>query len=128
VVAAYLLFRGSGAKPEELPQHSDQPPEMPSASPSPSPSLAPSPAPAPATQAGPSAESLADELQRSLDRQRLWAKVEVAGSIVEVTSQSCADAAIKPVIDAAAPRLKAAGTSRLRCRDESGTVVFTRDL
>jgi len=130
VVAAYFLFRGGGPKPEQPPPVSDQPPAMPS-SPSPGPSPTPTPNPsAPSAQApsGPSAESLAVELQRALDHQRLWSRVEVAGAVVEITSQSCSDPAIKPVIDAAATRLKAAGTSRLRCRDESGTVVFTRDL
>jgi len=129
VVAAYFLFRGGGAKPEELPPVPDQPPAMP-ATPlqGPGPTPTPSVAPTPAAPTGPSADSLAVELQRALDRQRLWSRVEVAGAVVEVTSESCGDAALKPVIDAAAARLKAAGTSRLRCRDESGTVVFTRDL
>ena len=128
VLAAYFLFRGSAAKPNEPPRISDQPPALPE-SPTPSPSPGPSPSAAPTSApTGPSAESVASDLQRSLDHLRLWAKVEVSGAVVEVTSQSCADAAIKPVIDAAASRFKAAGTSRLRCRDESGTVVFTRDL
>lgn len=84
------------------------------------------PSPSPATTPHP--EAAAGELERTLKHMHLWATVDVRGSTVDVRSGSCSDTAIKPVIDAAAPRLKAAGLVQLRCLEQSGTVVFTRGL
>ena len=74
------------------------------------------------------ADAVAARLERRLKHLHLWATVDVGSTIVDVRSDSCGDPAIKPVIDSAAPRFKAAGLTRLRCLEESGTVVFTRDL
>ena len=83
---------------------------------------------APAPPSVPSADSVASGLERTLKRQRLWANVSVSGSRVEVRSGSCSDPAIQAPIAEAAPALKAAGLTSLRCVEESGSVVFTREL
>jgi hypothetical protein len=73
-------------------------------------------------------EDVASELERTLKRMHLWATVEVGSSTVDVRSGSCSDPAIKPVLDSAAPRFKKAGLTRLRCLEDSGAVVFSREL
>jgi hypothetical protein len=84
--------------------------------------------PAPQAAAGPSPQVLASALDRSLKRAHLWSTVEVVGDHVDVRSSSCSDAAMRPALDVAAPQFKAAGLTRLRCLEQSGTVVFQRDL
>ncbi len=73
-------------------------------------------------------DDVAAGLERTLQRQRLWSKVSVSGSRVEVRSGSCSDQAIQAPIAEAAPAFKAAGLTSLRCVEESGSVVFTREL
>ncbi len=87
-------------------------------------------APAPATNqpSAPSPDAVAADLERTLQRQRLWAKVSVVGSRIDVRSGSCSDQAIQAPIAQAASALKAAGLTSLRCVEESGSVVFTREL
>lgn len=77
---------------------------------------------------GPAPETIASELSRTLDKQRLWSTVTVAGSRVDVRSGSCGDPAMQAPIAAAAPSFKAAGLTTLRCVEQSGAVVFTREL
>lgn len=90
---------------------------------------APAPAAAGRSAAAPMpADAVAARLERRLKRLHLWATVDVGSTVVDVRSDSCSDPAIKPVIDSAAARFKAAGLTRLRCMEESGTVVFSRDL
>jgi hypothetical protein len=81
-----------------------------------------------AKPAGPSPDDVASQLEKTLQRQRLWSKVSVIGSRVDVRSGSCSDQAIQAPIAAAAGGLKAAGLTSLRCVEESGSVVFTREL
>ena len=88
-------------------------------------------APAPPTTtrpAAPSPDDVASDLERTLQRQQLWSKVSVIGSRVEVRSNSCSDQAIQGPITAAAASFKAAGLTSLGCVEESGSVVFTREL
>lgn len=85
-------------------------------------------APAAAAPIGPSASQIAADLERTLKRQRLWSTVTVIGERVEVRSGSCADPAMAPVLDTAAPGFKAAGLTKLRCLEQSGAVVTDRDL
>ena len=83
----------------------------------------------PESQPGPMpADAVAAQLEQRLKHLHLWATVEVGTSTVDVRSDSCSDPAIQPVIAPAIPRFKAAGLTRLRCVEESGTIVFTRDL
>ena len=70
----------------------------------------------------------ARDLERALKNQRLWADVEVVGSSVEVTSGSCRDENMIPMVDAARTALRNAGLTRLRCRENNGAVVFEREL
>lgn len=102
------------------PEESAQP-EPPTTDPSAAaPTLAPTKRPAP--------EPLAADLERSLKRARLWSTVTTIGDRVEVRSGSCADPQMKTAVDSAASLFKAAGLTRLRCVEQSGTVVFSRDL
>jgi hypothetical protein len=84
-------------------------------------------APSPAHQ-GPSPETLAGQLQHTLQHARLWSTVTVVGDRVDVRSSACSDPAMKPALDAAADSFKTAGLARLRCVEESGSVVIDRDL
>lgn len=77
---------------------------------------------------GPSPDAIANDVQNALRRQRLWSSVTLSGSRVDVRSGSCGDPALKATLDAAAPQFKAAGLTTLRCVEQSGAVVFTRDL
>jgi len=77
---------------------------------------------------GPDPTTLAATLQQDLKRQRLCATVTVSGSRVDVRSGSCADPAMGPTLDGAAPGFKAAGLTKLRCVEQSGRVVSDRDL
>jgi hypothetical protein len=95
---------------------------------------APQPALAPAvtdTQVAPKApapEIVASELARTLGRQRLWSTVTVTGSRVEIRGGSCSDPAIEAPITDASRAFKAAGLTTLRCVEQSGAVVFSREL
>jgi len=84
------------------------------------------PAPAPAPTRAPAAE--AASLQVALRKQRLWSTVEVTGTRVDVRTSSCAEPAMGPTIDARADGLRSTGLTRLRCMEQSGRVVFERDL
>lgn len=87
------------------------------------------PAPSPSTApSGPNPNITAEELHHTLERAHLWSTVEIVGDHVDVRSSSCGDPAIRPVLDSAAGSFKAAGLTRLRCLEQSGTVVFQRDL
>jgi hypothetical protein len=72
--------------------------------------------------------AVAHDLERALKNQRLWSTVEVGGNTVDVNTGSCRDANMIPMIDAARTALHNAGLTRLRCRENSGAVVFERDL
>lgn len=92
------------------------------------PDLAPAPDLPPERPRARSADDVAADLERTLKRQRLWSTVSVTGARVEVRSGSCSDPAIQAPIAAATAGFKAAGLTRLRCVEQSGAVVFTRDL
>ncbi len=101
---------------------------------------APSTTPTPAAPPGPTVpddrgspnrvdpEATARDLERALRRERLWSSVEVVGTSVEVRSGSCRDENMLPMIDAARTALHNAGLTRLRCVEQSGAVVFERQL
>lgn len=77
---------------------------------------------------GPQAEDIAAQLERELQKQRLWSTVSVIGGRVDVRSSSCSEPAMAPMLDGAAPAFKAAGLTKLRCLEQSGGVVTDRDL
>jgi hypothetical protein len=76
----------------------------------------------------PHADVIAADLQRTLQRARLWSTVSAIGVRVEVQSSSCRDPQMKPAIDSVAPSFRAAGLTRVRCLEQSGSVAFDREL
>ncbi len=129
VVAIFVVVpavRGKKAAPSDAATAPVAAQPAPAAAPA---STAPAPAPAPAAApTGPSAQLLANELDHTLKRKHLWSTVEIVGDHVDVRSSSCRDKELPPVLDGALGGFKAAGMSRLRCLEQSGTVVFQRDL
>jgi hypothetical protein len=92
------------------------------------PAAVPAPAPpAPQAAAQDVAAAKAD-LEDTLHRQRLWGKVEIAGQRIDVRSGSCAAPAMRPLIEGKKALLRGAGLTKLRCLEQSGAVVFERDL
>ncbi len=67
-------------------------------------------------------------LDRALKKQRLWSKVELRGDRLEIRTASCSEPAMTSALEAAGPALKSGGLTRLRCMEQSGAVVFERDL
>jgi hypothetical protein len=89
---------------------------------------APMPIAAPSTPTGPDAAEVAALIDRGLKKQRLWGTVEVIGARVDVRSGGCDDPAMAPLLDGQMQALKGAGLTKLRCLEQSGRVVFERDL
>ncbi len=106
-------------------QAAPAPPQGPAPAPTPGPSPVPAPAAAPSA---PDPGEVANELHHALERAELWSTVEIVGDHVDVRSSSCGDPQMRPMLDGAARGFKAAGLTRLRCLEQSGTVVFQRDL
>jgi len=97
--------------------------------PQPAPVTTPTPAPTPApVQPAVHADQVAKNLESDLKKQRLWSTVNVIGDHVDVRSSSCNDAAMKATIQPELAAFRAAGLTKLRCLEQSGAVVFARDL
>jgi hypothetical protein len=124
-IAAYFALRGKGSADQPVPTPAAAVGSQPSAAQPAGESAAP---PSTFTQATVHPGEVGADLERTLKRMHLWATVEVGTRTVDVRSSSCGDPSMRPVLDAAAPRFKAAGLTRLRCLEQSGSVVFTRDL
>jgi hypothetical protein len=125
-VIAYFGLRGD--PPAAQPAADEQPEPDEQLAPEPDTFSAPE---APVVEQAPDAPTpaqVAGELERNLKRQRLWATVTVVGERVDVRSGSCGDAAMAAQLGASSPALKAAGLTSLRCLEQSGRVVSTRDL
>jgi hypothetical protein len=91
----------------------------------------PDPIPDPPTQdqdttADPSAATRA--LGNGLQRERLWGTVETIGTRIEIRSGACDDPKMATLIEASTPALRDGGLTKLRCLEQSGRVVFERDL
>lgn len=69
-----------------------------------------------------------DALDASLKRARLWGTASIVETRVDVRSGGCGDASMGPLIDGLAGQLRDGGLTRLRCMEQSGRVVFERDL
>ncbi len=67
-------------------------------------------------------------LDRALKKERLWGVVSAVGERLDVRTGACNDPNMAPVLATAATQLKGAGLTRLRCMEQSGAVVFERDL
>jgi hypothetical protein len=133
-VAIILVFalRGSTRQPEPEPAAPPDPIQAITANPQP-------PAPVavgPQAQLAPSASEAAvqdpgpavAELKLALRDRRLWGSVVITGQRVDVRSGSCADPAMQPLIETKRSLLHSAGLTKLRCVEQSGAVVFERDL
>jgi hypothetical protein len=125
-IILWLGLRGGDTKPAPVaapvaPSHVVAPPP-------PQPTLTPTVDVAPSKPSAPTGDEIAAELERTLKRQRLWSTVSVTGSRVEIRGGSCSDSAIEAPIAGSVAAFKAAGLTTLRCVEQSGAVVFTREL
>lgn len=97
--------------------------------PSTAPSVANIAPPVATTVAGPvRAEEVARALKSRLDKQRLWATVQVIGDHVDLRSAACNDAGLRLELEQSVVQFHAAGLTGLRCLEQSGAVVFARAL
>jgi hypothetical protein len=80
------------------------------------------------TQPAVGADQVARNLESDLKKQRLWSTVSVTGDRVDIRSSSCNDAAMKSTVQPQLAAFHAAGLTKLRCLEQSGAVVFARDL
>jgi hypothetical protein len=131
-VILYFALRGGGSKVAASPAPEGSATTAPAApgpaaAPAPTPGPAPATAPAPAAR-GPTPEAVASELERALKRKHLWSTVSAIGDHLDVRSGSCRDPGMGAELVSIAAQGKAAGLLRLRCLEESGTVVMERDL
>ncbi len=126
IVLFFALRKGSVEAPP--PQPTDPADELdPVAAPvvaTPDP-IAPDPTPG---SAAPDPTAAVKLLDRALKKERLWSKVELRGGRVEIRTASCNDPTMEVVLETSGPPLKRAGLTRLRCMEQSGAVVFERDL
>jgi len=78
--------------------------------------------------AGPDPSAAVSALDRALKKERLWGTVQAVGDRVDLRTGACNDPGMAPVLATAVAQLKTAGLTRLRCMEQSGAVVFERDL
>lgn len=133
VAAGIILF--FGLRGGNKPTHAAPPPEpieaqqVPQASTTPVAPPTPVVAPTPVqTPRGQTPEAAAGELVNRLRSQRLWSTTDVRSGQIDVRSSECRDPRMRPMIDAAHGMLSDAGLTKLRCLEQSGAVVFARDL
>jgi hypothetical protein len=105
----------------------DQPADV-AAPPAPSPPQAPVTAAPRPVVATPNPGALASSLQSTLQRMELWSTVAVTAGRVELQSRVCRDARLTKQLDAVSSSFRAAGLTRVRCLEQSGAVVFDREL
>jgi hypothetical protein len=134
VAAAIILvfgLRGGSPRPQSARAASAAPLEAVRATPQAPPvarAVAPVAAPPSPLDARPDPRVVASELEAGLRKQRLWTRVEVIGTRLDVRSGSCRDPAMRPAIDGKTAVLRGAGLTRLRCVEQSGAVVFEHEL
>jgi hypothetical protein len=125
-IIAFFGLRGrGGTKPSAV--VAAQPVADDDSAPAPA-ALAADPDSSPTTVQAPNPTGVASNFQATLRHLHLWSTVEVSGNRLDVRSGSCADPQLAPTIERARTSLHAAGLTRLRCVEESGHVVFDRDL
>lgn len=129
-VAIILVFgvRSGGTKTEAAPAPPPGPIEAVSPSPGPRgvvPAVVQAPAPA-TPEIAP--DLAAADLEDTLRSQRLWGRAVITGPGIDVRSGSCADPAMRSIVESKQPLLHGAGLTKLRCLEQSGAVVFERDL
>lgn len=126
-IAFFALHGAKASHAAPAPPAADTPPTPAVApvAPTPAAPIAPTPAPISAT---PNPGAIAAELDRTLQRMRLFSTVTVIGERVELQSASCRDPQLVKQLEAVVASFKAAGLTRERCVEQSGAVVFDRDL
>jgi hypothetical protein len=128
-----LAMRGGGKKIEAAPPAPPEPMPAIIANPQPRAPTVTTPSAVPAASSTPQAAvqdpgPAVAELKAALRAQRLWGSVDLVGQRVEVRSGSCADPGMRSLIEAKKSLLHGAGLTNLRCVEQSGAVVFERDL
>lgn len=78
--------------------------------------------------AAPDSSAAVAALDRALKLERLWGTVSTVGERVDVRTGACNDPGLAALVTRSAIQLKDAGLTRLRCMEQSGAVVFERDL
>jgi hypothetical protein len=128
---AFFALRGGKhheASAAPAPTAPDQPADM-VAPPAPSPPQAPVTASTPRpVVATPNPGAIASSFQTTLQRMELWSTVSIAGGRVELQSRACRDPQLSKQIESVAASFRAAGLTRVRCLEQSGAVVFDREL
>lgn len=133
-VAIILVFglRGTSKKAQPAPATPPQPIEAVAVNPQPQTPAAVGPRAQPALSAPEAAAQdpgpAVAELKLALRDKRLWGSVAITGQRIDVRSGSCADPAMQPLIETKKSLLHGAGLTKLRCVEQSGAVVFERDL
>jgi hypothetical protein len=128
---AFFALRGGNhheASAAPAPSSSpEQPVEV--APPAPSPPQAPVAANAPRpVVATPNPGAVASSFQTTLQRMELWSTVSITGGRVELQSRACRDPQLSKQLESVAASFRAAGLTRVRCLEQSGAVVFDREL
>lgn len=129
-IVLFFALRGGGGG-AETPADQPETAVSPEAEPTTAPELDPRAALAPSGTAGtaaPDPRAAVGALDRALKKERLWGTVAVSGARVDIRSGLCGDPGMMPVVDANAPALREGGLTHLRCLEQSGAVVFERDL
>jgi hypothetical protein len=131
-IIVVLGLRGGGKKTDAAPPAPPEPIPAIIANPQPRPPTVTTPSAAPALSAPQTAAQdpgpAVAELKAALRAQRLWGSVDIVGQRVNLRSGSCADPGMRSLIEAKKSLLHGAGLTNLRCVEQSGAVVFERDL
>lgn len=112
----------SDAVPEELTRPQTLPGDIP-----PIESAVPTPRPV-TPPAGPTPAQAIGDLEHAIRMARMFASVRQDGTVVVVRSATCGDSDFASVLSGASSSLAASGLTKLRCLEQSGRVVFERDL
>jgi hypothetical protein len=91
------------------------------------PTVIPDPTPG-SGSAAPDPTIAVNALDRALKKERLWGTVTARGVRVDLRTGACGDPQMAPLLEANAPALRDVGLTRVRCMEQSGAVVFERDL
>jgi|SRR5580704_11257681 hypothetical protein len=125
---AFFALRGSKASHAAAAPAPEETLPLPAVVPT-APSQAPVTAtPAPVATSTPNPGAIASQLQRTLQHMELWSTVSVTGSRVELQSSSCRDPQLEKQLAAVTASFRSAGLTHVRCLEQSGAVVFDREL
>jgi hypothetical protein len=127
-IVLFFALRGGDESEAAAPVAPAQATEQPTVAPTTGdPGTLPDPTPAPGS-AAPDPRFAISALDRALKKERLWGTVQAVGTRVDIRSGACSDPGMAPLLEANGAALREAGLTRLRCMEQSGAVVFERDL